>query len=253
MARRITPSGPLGLGGRLFVHRRYRYYRPYRALRPRWHERERKNVELDRKRSALLVVDLQNDFCLGGALAVEGGDSVVGPINAIAPRFDLVVLSQDWHPRGHVSFASSWPGKRLYDSVEADGVPQVLWPDHCVQGSQGAAFHPGLDTGMASLILRKGRRERLDSYSAFFENDRRTSTGLDGYLKGLGISELYITGLAVDFCVLFTVLDAIGLGYGIKVVEDAVRGVDMPPGGAARAITTMRRKGASFIRSESLS
>lgn len=210
-------------------------------------------MEVDRKISALIVVDLQNDFCEGGALAVKGGDQTVGPVNAISPLFDLVVLTQDWHPRGHVSFASSWPGRKLYDSVEADGIPQVLWPDHCVRGSAGADFRPGLDTGGASLIIRKGMRARLDSYSGFFENDRTTSTGLDGWLRSAGASELYIAGLATDFCVLYTVLDALRLGYKVRVVEDAIRGVDIPPGGAPRAVNAMRREGAAFVESRTLS
>jgi nicotinamidase/pyrazinamidase len=207
---------------------------------------------LDRNRSALIVIDLQNDFCEGGALAVRDGDLIVGPVNAISPLFAHVVLTQDWHPRGHVSFASVWPGHALYDSVEADGIPQVLWPDHCIQGSRGADFHPDLDTDAASLILRKGMGARLDSYSAFFENDRTTPTGLDGWLRALGCSELYIAGLATDFCVLFTVLDALRLGYKVNIVEDAVRGVDLPPGGSARAVNEMRREGATFVQSASL-
>jgi len=209
-------------------------------------------VALERQHSALLVVDLQNDFCEGGALAVPGADSVVAPINAMQGRFDRVALSQDWHPLGHVSFASSWPGKSPFDSVDSGGIEQVLWPEHCVQGSAGAAFHPGLDTDRASLILRKGFRAGLDSYSCFFENDRRSATGLDGWLRSIGVSELYVAGLATDFCVLYTVLDALRLGYSVHVVEDAVRGVDLPAGSAARALDSMRREGASLIRSEEL-
>jgi nicotinamidase/pyrazinamidase len=206
----------------------------------------------DAKRSALIIVDPQNDFCKGGALEVPGADGIFGPINAISPRFERVVITQDWHPKGHVSFASSWPGRNLYDKLEAEGIPQVLWPDHCVQGSAGAAFHPDLDTDRASLIVRKGFRAGLDSYSCFFENDRATPTGLDGALRSVGVSELYIAGLATDFCVLYSVLDAIRLGYATRVVEDAVRGVDLPPGSASRAISAMRREGATFIMSEVL-
>ncbi len=203
----------------------------------------------ERNKSALLVIDLQNDFCEGGALAVHEGDQTVAPVNAISPLFTHIVLTQDWHPKGHVSFASSWPGHDIFDSVEAEGIPQVLWPDHCVQGSHGADFHPGLDTDRASMVLRKGARPRLDSYSAFFENDRTTPTGLDGWLRVLGVSELYVAGLATDFCVLFTVLDGLRLGYSLHVIEDAVRGVDIPPGGNARAVNAMRREGAAFIES----
>lgn len=210
-------------------------------------------VKSDRNRSAFLVVDLQNDFCEGGALAVPGGGEVVGIVNSLVPRFDRVVLSQDWHPAGHVSFASSWPGRELYESVEAEGIPQILWPEHCVQGSPGAAFHPGLRTDGASLILRKGFRPRLDSYSCFFENDRKTSTGLDGWLRSTGVSELYVAGLATDFCVLYTALDALRLGLSVTVVEDAIRGVDQPSGSAGRALAEMKRKGVNFVDSGSIS
>ncbi len=209
-------------------------------------------MEVARKRSALLVVDVQNDFCEGGALAVPGADSIIRPINAMMGKFDRVILSQDWHPVGHVSFASSWSGRSPYESVEAEGIPQVLWPDHCVQGGEGAAFRTGLDSDRATLILRKGFRSGLDSYSCFFENDRTTATGLDGWLRSVGVSELFIAGLATDFCVLYSSLDALRLGYSVRVVEDAVRGVDQPPGGAARALAAMRREGASFTLSEAL-
>jgi nicotinamidase/pyrazinamidase len=204
------------------------------------------------KRSALIVVDPQNDFCEGGALAVPGGAGIFGPVNAISPRFERVVLTQDWHPKGHVSFATSWPGRKAYDSVEAEGIPQVLWPDHCVQGSRGAAFHPGLDADRASLVIRKGFRVGLDSYSCFFENDRTTPTGLEGWLRSVGVSGLYFAGLATDFCVLYSALDAARLGFKVAVVEDAVRGVDFPPGAVDRAITAMRREGVAFVESGAL-
>lgn len=207
---------------------------------------------MDRERSAFLIVDLQNDFCEGGALAVSGGNSIVGAVNALSSRFDRVLLSQDWHPAGHVSFASSWPGHKLYETVVAGGIDQTLWPDHCVQGSHGADFHPELDTRRASLVLRKGFRQGLDSYSCFFENDKATPTGLDGALRSLGIDALYVAGLATDFCVLYTVLDALRLGYAVSVIEDAVAGVDLPSGSASAALDTMRRQGASLISSEVL-
>jgi nicotinamidase/pyrazinamidase len=210
-------------------------------------------VSIDTKRGVLLVVDLQNDFCEGGSLAVPGGDAIVEAVNGLTRRFEKVVLSQDWHPRGHLSFASSWPGRGLYDVVESEGIPQTLWPEHCVQGTRGADFHPGLETDRAALVLRKGFRKGLDSYSCFFENDRTTPTGLDGWLRSVGASELYVAGLATDFCVLYTVLDAIRLGYDIRVIEDAIRGVDIPPGGAARAVAAMRRDGAIFVKAEDLS
>ena len=197
-------------------------------------------------------MDLQNDFCEGGALAVPGGEEIAGPIDSIQPLFERIVLSQDWHPRGHISFASSWPGRKLYESVEAEGIAQVLWPDHCVQGTRGADFHPALDAGRASLILRKGFRPRLDSYSCFFENDRRTPTGLEGALRSAGVSELYFAGLAADYCVFYSVLDALRLGFAVRVVEDAVRGVDFPAGSVSRASADMRAAGAIFVLSEAL-
>jgi nicotinamidase/pyrazinamidase len=206
----------------------------------------------DIERSALIVIDLQNDFCEGGALAVPGGEKIVDTVNAIAPLFERIVLTQDWHPAGHISFASSWPGHGAYESVEAEGIPQTLWPDHCVQGSSGAAFRPGLETDRASLILRKGFHPRLDSYSCFFENDRTTPTGLEGWLRSVKVSGLYIAGLATDYCVLYSVLDALRLGFSVNVVQDAVRGVDSPPGSASRAIAAMRRGGAAFVESAAL-
>ena len=209
-------------------------------------------VKPDIKRCALIIVDLQNDFCSDGALGVPGGEDIVGVVNALSPRFERVVLTQDWHPKGHVSFASSWPGRSAYDSLEADGIAQVLWPEHCVQGSRGAEFRSGLDTDRASLILRKGFRARLDSYSCFFENDRTTPTGLEGWLRSVGAAELYFAGLATDYCVLYSVLDALRLGFSARVIEDAVRGVDFPPGAAARAVSSMRGAGAIFVKSGAL-
>jgi len=201
------------------------------------------------ERSALIVVDVQNDFCPGGALAVPDGDAVVGPINRLSGAFRHVVLTQDWHPADHVSFAANWPGRALYDRVDADGIEQVLWPEHCVQGTAGADFAPGLETDRAGLILRKGRQSRLDSYSALFENDRKTPTGLDGWLRSLGVEELWLCGLATDYCVYFTAMDAVHLGYRVFLVEDAVRGVDQPPGGISRAIDAMRAAGLRFVAS----
>ncbi|MGO8694647.1 MAG: bifunctional nicotinamidase/pyrazinamidase [Rectinemataceae bacterium] len=206
-------------------------------------------MKLDEKRSALLVVDVQNDFCPGGSLAVPDGDTVIGPINRLIPAFRHVVLSQDWHPADHVSFASCWPGRRLYDTVEAEGVSQVLWPDHCVQGSRGAEFKTGLNVDRATLVLRKGTRSRLDSYSVLFENDRTTKTGLDGWLRSLGVEEVWICGLASDYCVFYSAMDAQKLGFRVVVVKDAVRGVDVPAGSVDRAFETMRRVGVRFLDS----
>ena len=194
-------------------------------------------------RSALLVIDVQNDFCPGGALAVADGDAVVESANRLMPEYDLVVATQDWHPPDHCSFASQHAGAALYDSVPIDGIEQTLWPDHCVQGSAGAALHPGLDTGRVNLILRKGVRPVLDSYSAFFENDRRTATGLAGYLEGLGVRRVALCGLATDYCVCYSALDAARLGFAVEVIAGACRGVDLPPGNVERAVAEMRAAG----------
>ncbi len=207
---------------------------------------------MDTAGGALIVVDVQNDFCPGGALPVPLGDEVVAPINSVMRLFEHVVLSQDWHPSGHVSFASSHPGKAVGDSETVAGLEQYLWPDHCVQGTDGAAFHPNLDTDAASLILRKGTRPTLDSYSCFFENDRRTSTGLEGWLRTLDIERVFVAGLATDYCVLYTVLDALALGFDVVVLEDCIRAVGLPPGSADRALDSMKQGGAVFALSEDI-
>ncbi|MBV9219398.1 MAG: bifunctional nicotinamidase/pyrazinamidase [Methylobacteriaceae bacterium] len=175
----------------------------------------------------LLVIDVQNDFCPGGNLAVPHGDEVVAHINRIAGRFAHVVLTQDWHPAGHQSFASSHPGKRPFDTAELDYGIQILWPDHCVQGTSGADFHSALQVPRAELVLRKGFRAAIDSYSAFYENDRKTPTGLAGYLRERGIGRLFLAGLAFDFCVRFSAEDAVRLGFAVLVIEDACRGIDV--------------------------
>ncbi|WP_368744656.1 bifunctional nicotinamidase/pyrazinamidase [Desertibaculum subflavum] len=195
--------------------------------------------------AALVVIDVQNDFCPGGALAVPDGDAVVPAINRLMPHFPRVVLTQDWHPRGHLSFAASHPGRQPFETVAVDYGPQVLWPDHCVQGTQGAAFHPDLATAAAALILRKGMNPKVDSYSAFFENDRRTATGLAGYLSGLGVRRLYFCGLATDFCVLYSALDARALGFACTLVEDACRGIDLD-GSLGMAVQKMREHDIEF-------
>lgn len=193
---------------------------------------------------ALIVVDVQNDFCPQGALAVPGGDQVVAPINAMMDRFDAVILTQDWHPAGHSSFASSHPGKAPFDSVEMPYGTQVLWPDHCVQGTTGAAFHPDLRTG-GDLIIRKGFRSAIDSYSGFFENDRTTPTGLEGYLRSRGITALTLAGLATDFCVAFTALDAARLGFAVTVDLAACRAIDLD-GSLAAALSRMEAAGVAL-------
>lgn len=203
-------------------------------------------------KQALIIVDLQQDFCPGGALAVEEGDAVVAPINAVAAQFDTVVATRDWHPADHVSFASNHPGRKVQETVDLDGVEQVLWPDHCVQGTPGAEFHPAFETGPLNLIIHKGGSPGLDSYSAFFENDRTTPTGLDGYLKGLGIEELFICGLATDYCVFFSVMDALAIGYRVNLLQDCVRGVGFPPGIIEERLAAMRDAGALLVNSSEI-
>lgn len=201
---------------------------------------------------ALLVVDVQNDFCPGGSLAVESGDEVVGIINRIMPGFPRVIATQDWHPPDHVSFASSHPGRRPLDVVDAGGIEQVLWPDHCVRASAGAELHPRLDAGRIGLLLRKGMRRELDSYSAFFENDHRTDTGLRHLLAGMKVRELFVCGLATDYCVRASTLDAARLGYRVTLVADACRGVDFPNGNVERALADMRKAGVRVVDSSAL-
>jgi nicotinamidase/pyrazinamidase len=178
-------------------------------------------------KDVLIIVDVQNDFCTGGALAVPGGEKVVPAINRIAERFENVVLTQDWHPADHVSFVSNHPRKRPYDAIELSYGSQVLWPDHCVQGSSGADFHHGLETVRASLVVRKGFRRHIDSYSAFYENDKKTSTGLAGYLRERDLKTLFFAGLAFDFCVRYSAEDARKAGFDAVVIEEACRGIDL--------------------------
>jgi nicotinamidase/pyrazinamidase len=175
----------------------------------------------------LLVVDVQNDFCPCGALAVPGGDLVVPVIHAIAPHFNHIILTQDWHTPDHASFASAYPGKKPFEQIEVSHGQQTLWPDHCVQGTRGAEFHSDLKLTRAELILRKGFRREIDSYSAFFENDRTTATGLGGYLRERGLSRVFLAGLAYDFCVGYSALDARRLGFGAVVLKDACRSIDL--------------------------
>jgi nicotinamidase/pyrazinamidase len=177
---------------------------------------------------ALLLIDLQPDFMPGGALAVAGGDEILPLINSLAAKFDHVILTQDWHPPQHISFASSHVGRAEYSQVDMAYGPQTLWPDHCVQHSAGAALHPALDVPHAELILRKGFRRHIDSYSAFLENDHRTPTGLAGYLRERGLQRLFIAGLAYDYCVRFSAIDGKALGFETIVIEDATRAVGLP-------------------------
>ncbi len=203
------------------------------------------------ERDLLLVVDVQNDFCPGGALGVPEGDAVVPVINRIAPGFAHLALTQDWHPPGHQSFASAHPGHQPFETVEVAYGPQTLWPDHCVQGTPGAAFHPDLETTKAEMIVRKGTRAAIDSYSAFYENDRTTATGLAGYLRERGFTRVFICGLATDYCVHFSALDAAREGFEAVVIEDACRGIDLD-GSLAAAKGAMAGAGIAFIASAAL-
>ena len=193
---------------------------------------------------ALSVIDVQNDFCPGGALAVPEGDQIVPGINALMEGFDAVILTQDWHPAGHSSFASS-PGAAPMPLTEMPSGPQVLWPDHCVQGSKGAGFHKDLMTDRADLIIRKGYNPAIDSYSAFFENDKTTPTGLEGYLRTRGIDRLIMVGLATDFCVNYSAVDAARLGFTVTVRQDLCRAIDFD-GSLAAAVEGMRSAGVSL-------
>lgn len=185
----------------------------------------------------LLVVDVQNDFCPGGNLVVPSGDAVVPVINGLARRFKHVVLTQDWHPAGHQSFASSHPGRKAFETIEVAYGPQVLWPDHCIQRTRGAEFRSDLDVGHAALVIRKGLRPQIDSYSAFYENDRTTPTGLAGYLRERGLRRIFVTGLALDFCVRYSAEDAKREGFDVVVIEDACRGIDVDGSVAATLAT----------------
>jgi nicotinamidase/pyrazinamidase len=196
----------------------------------------------------LLVIDVQNDFCPGGALAVNDGDAVIAPIHRIAPAFEHIVLTQDWHTANHLSFASAHAGKRPFDQIEASYGAQTLWPNHCVQGTRGAEFHPALRLTRAELILRKGFRPAIDSYSAFFENDRTTATGLGGYLRERGLTRVFLAGLAYDFCVGYSALDARQLGFEAVVLKDACRAIDLN-GSAATMEAEFAQAGIVLIES----
>jgi nicotinamidase/pyrazinamidase len=198
------------------------------------------------ERDVLIVTDPQVDFCPGGALAVPEGDAIMPVINHLARRFAHVVVTQDWHPPGHTSFASAHPGKHPFETIEVDYGPQTLWPDHCVQGTEGAAFHPALDLPNAELVIRKGYHPAIDSYSAFRENDRKTPTGLTGYLRERGLTRVTLCGLATDFCVFFSAIDAREAGFETAVVLEASRAIDVDSS-LARALVAMRDAGISFI------
>ena len=197
-------------------------------------------------KTALLVIDVQNDFCPAGALEVAGGNEIIPYINEEMVKYDCVVLTQDWHPKGHSSFATSHEGKNPLELIKMPYGDQVLWPDHCVQGSKGAEFHPDLNIEQANAIIRKGSNPLIDSYSAFFENDRKTPTGLDGYFKSLEIEKINLVGLATDFCVNYSAQDAANLGYKVSVLEKMCRAIDLN-GSLAAAKSEMQDCGVEFI------
>lgn len=189
---------------------------------------------------ALIVTDIQNDFCEGGALAVPGANGIIPLVNRLQERFDLVIATQDWHPPGHASFASSHPGCKPLDKTMLDGIEQVLWPDHCVQGMPGADFAPGLDLRRAEAIIRKGTNPRIDSYSTFFDNEHLKSTGLEGYFKQKGVTRVFLCGLAEDFCVYYSALDALAAGFSVVIIKDATRAISEQ--GAEAAARDIRSK-----------
>jgi len=200
-------------------------------------------------RRALILVDIQNDFVPGGALAVKDGDAIVPIVNQLQEKFDLVVASKDWHPPDHASFAANHPGKKVGDVIELDGLPQVLWPVHCVQKTRGAEFVPALNTSNIAHVVYKGTDPHIDSYGAFFDNGHRRSTGLTDYLRERNAPDLLVAGLATDYCVKFTALDARREGFDVSLIEDACRGVNLKPGDSKNAIAEMRNAGVAIMAS----
>ncbi|HTM63232.1 MAG TPA: bifunctional nicotinamidase/pyrazinamidase [Gammaproteobacteria bacterium] len=198
----------------------------------------------------LILVDLQNDFCEGGALEVPGGSEVIPLANKLQSYFELIIATQDWHPSNHTSFASNHPGHGIGDVVRTDKILQILWPDHCVQNTKGAEFHPELETKQIVKIFHKGVNAEIDSYSAFYDNEHLRATGLGDYLKQQGVTDVYILGLATDYCVKYSALDAVGLGFNVYVITDVCRGVDLAPGDIDAAINQMRASGVHIIQSE---
>ena len=202
--------------------------------------------------NCLLIVDIQNDFLPGGALAVPEGDAVIPVINRLQDRFDLVLATQDWHPPDHGSFAATHPGHKVGDVIELDGVPQILWPVHCIQNSPGAQFSTALDTTRLARVFRKGIDRKIDSYSTFFDNAKRRSTGLADYLREQNVQEIFICGLATDYCVRFSALDALELSFPVTVIEDACRGVNLQPDDSVNALRELRKAGAKIQSSSGL-
>lgn len=197
------------------------------------------------QKKALIIVDLQNDFCAGGSLAVPGGDEVVPLANKLQGQFELVIATQDWHPHDHVSFAANHAGYAVGDEILVDDIPQVLWPVHCVQGTKGAEFHPDFDTSHVKKIFHKGTNPKIDSYSAFYDNEHLRSTGLTDYLRSEGVTEVYIMGLATDYCVKYSALDAVHDGFKVYVITEACRGVELSEGDTKRALEEMQNAGVT--------
>jgi nicotinamidase/pyrazinamidase len=198
---------------------------------------------------ALILVDIQNDFLPGGALAVAEGDAIVPVVNALLPGFPVIVATQDWHPADHGSFAANHPDRQPFEQIDLHGLPQTLWPVHCVQNTGGACFAPGLETRAIERVFPKGTDVRVDSYSGLFDNGRRNSTGLGEYLRGRGVTEVGVCGLATDYCVKFTALDAVREGFRVTLIEDACRGVNLQPGDVAAAVEEMRAAGVTIVNS----
>ncbi len=200
--------------------------------------------------NALLLIDIQNDFLPGGALAVSGGDQIIPVVNALQNRFELVVATQDWHPATHKSFASAHPGKNVFEQIDLDGLPQVLWPDHCVQGTTGAELSPAVDWKRTEAIFRKGTNPDIDSYSGFYDNGHRKETGLAAYLKGRGVTTVFLAGLAADYCVYFSAKDALAEGFNVVLIEDATRAID--EGGYQKARKDLLEKGGRILQSSEI-
>ncbi|MHA1264709.1 MAG: bifunctional nicotinamidase/pyrazinamidase [Candidatus Helarchaeota archaeon] len=211
------------------------------------------NIELSSS-DVLIIVDIQNDFLPGGALAVANGDEIIETVNKISAIFHKrnlkIVLTQDWHPPHHASFASNHPGKEPFEEFSAEGIGPILWPDHCIQGKKGAEFSSLLNTETADAIIRKGVHPEVDSYSAFLENDKKTETGLAGYLKSLNIKRIFLCGLALDYCVYFSAMDAKKMGFEVYVILDLTKGIDDPPESIATSLETMTKEGIKFVKSE---
>lgn len=203
-------------------------------------------------KKALILIDIQNDFLPGGALAVSNGDEVIPVANRLIKKFDLVVATQDWHPSGHGSFASQYEGKSPGEMTDLNGTDQILWPDHCVEDSHGSDFAPGLNTKEITVVFKKGMDRGVDSYSAFFDNARKNDTGLAAYLREQNVGEIYMAGLATDYCVKFSALDAVSMGFKTNIIHEGVRGVDINPGDSEAALKDMAKNGVSIISEKDL-